>query len=716
MVVSTGLPFPLGATVQADGVNFAVFAANAQALDLCLFDPADPNRETHRARFPKRTDGVWHIFLKGLKAGIPYALRAYGPHQPDRGHRYNPAKLLLDPYAKCLTGPVIGHPLMAGERPDGRPDERDSSGVVPRCMIAGGDDFDWGNDAPPRVGWDRTVIYEAHVRGMTMRHPEVPENLRGTYAGLASEPVLKHLEELGITSIQLLPVQQHIDDLFLVEKNLTNYWGYQTVGYFAPHWEYASDKSACGAVREFKEMVKAFHAVGIEVILDVVYNHTGEGGQGGPALTFRGLDNFIYYRLARHDRERFLDFTGTGNTLDLRHPRVLQLVLDSLRYWVTEMHVDGFRFDLAATLARESDDYDPQGGFFRAVRQDPVLSTVKLIAEPWDTGWGGYQIGNFPEPFVELNGRYRDDVRKFWRGGEGALPDLAARLTGSEDIFGGGRRPQRVINFITCHDGFTLRDLVSYNEKHNLANGEDNRDGEGHNSSWNCGEEGETDQAAVLQLRRRQQRNFLATLFLSQGVPFLLGGDEISRTQGGNNNSYCQDNPVSWFDWTDSTEKQALRRFIRGLIALREQQPVFRKRRFLHGNSMRGGSSRDVLWLDPEGRAMTDADWHDGTQRVLGMLLSGSARSSMSDWRRSRHGQSFLILLNADRRPVDFILPGLASARWQPVLDTRLDDPFAASSGAPLAGRAAAALSSHALLLFRLASGSEMDAQSLPPT
>lgn len=716
MVVSTGLPFPLGATVQADGVNFAVFAANAQALDLCLFDPANPARETHRARFPKRTDGVWHLFMHGLKPGIPYALRAQGPHRPDQGHRYNPAKLLLDPYAKCLTGKVAGHPLMNGEGPDGLPDDRDSSPVVPRCVIADGGDFDWGNDAPPRVSWDRTVIYETHVRGMTMSHPEVPEELRGTYAGMASEPVLKHMEELGITTIQLLPVQQHIDDLFLVEKGLTNYWGYQTVGYFAPHWEYAADKSPGGPMREFKEMVKTFHAAGIEVILDVVYNHTGEGGQGGPTLSFRGLDNFIYYRLARHDRARFLDFTGTGNTLDLRHPRVLQLVLDSLRYWVTEMHVDGFRFDLAATLARESDDYDPQGGFFRAVRQDPILSTVKLIAEPWDTGWGGYQIGNFPEPFVELNGRYRDDVRKFWRGDEGSLPDLAARLTGSEDIFGSGRRPQRGINFITCHDGFTLRDLVSYNDKHNLANGEDNRDGESHNLSWNCGTEGETHQTATLQLRARQQRNFLATLFLSQGVPFLLGGDEISRGQAGNNNAYCQDNKVSWFDWTESGEKNALRRFIRSLIALREQQPVFRKRHFLHGNSMRGGSSRDVLWLDPEGRAMTDADWHDRSQRALGMLLSGSARSSMSDWRRSRHGQSFLMLLNSDRHRIDFVLPGLPTVHWQPVLDTMLDEPFAASAGAPRAGRAVVSLPGHSLLLFRLAAGGEIEAQALPPT
>ena len=714
MVVSTGLPFPLGATVRPDGVNFAVFAANAHALDLCLFDPAAPDRETHRVRFPKRTEGVWHVHVKGLAPDTPYALRAHGPRQLDAGHRYNPAKLLLDPYARAFTASVRGHPAQNGDTADGQPDRRDSAPVVPRCVIGDPGPFDWGNDAPPRVPWDRTVLYEAHVRGLTMRHPEVPEPLRGTYAGMASEPVLRHLLGIGVTSVQILPVHQHIEDLFLLEKGLSNYWGYQTIGFFAPHQAYAADPAPGAVIREFKQMVKAFHAAGLEVILDVVYNHTGEGGQGGACLVFRGLDNFIYYRLARHDRTRFLDFTGTGNTIDMRHPRALQMVLDSLRYWVTEMHVDGFRFDLAATLGRESDDYDPQGGFFRAVRQDPVLSTVKLIAEPWDPGWGGYQLGNFPEPFVELNGRYRDDVRKFWKGEGGAISDFAARLTGSEDIFGDGRRrPQRGINFITCHDGFTLRDLVSYDEKHNLENGEDNRDGESHNLSWNCGAEGTTADPAILDLRARQQRNLVATLFLSQGVPFLLGGDEISRSQGGNNNAYCQDNPISWFDWETRADRPDLRAFIRRLIALRVQEPVFRKRHFLHGNSLRGGTSRDVLWLAPDGRAMTDADWHDHGRKSLGMLLGGSARSSMSDWRRSRHGQTFLLLFHAGGAPVSFILPGEKACRWQPVLDTTGEEPFSVESSEALAGGASTALEPHSMRVYRLTAGSELQAQSL---
>ena len=713
MVVSTGLPFPLGATVRSGGVNFAIFAANATALDLCLFDPRDPARETHRVRFPKRTEGVWHVFIEGLPPEIPYALRAHGPYHLPDGHRYNPAKLLLDPYARAFTSDVAGHPVQNVETAEGIPDRRDSAGVLPRCLIDGGETFDWQGDKPPRVPWDRTVIYETHVRGMTMRHPEVQEALRGTYAGLASEAVLHHLRGIGVTTVQLMPVHQHVDDLFLREKGLSNYWGYQSIGYFAPQHSYAADSSPGAVIREFKEMVKAFHAAGIEVILDVVYNHTGEGGQGGASIVFRGLDNFIYYRLARHERARFLDFTGTGNTIDMRHPRALQLVLDSLRYWVTEMHVDGFRFDLAATLGRESDDYDPQGGFFRAVRQDPVLSTVKLIAEPWDPGWGGYQLGNFPEPFVELNGRYRDDVRKYWKGDEGALPDLAARLTGSEDIFGDGRRrPQRGINFITCHDGFTLRDLVSYQEKHNLANGEDNRDGENHNQSWNCGAEGETTDAAVLALRARQQRNLVATLFLSQGVPFLLGGDEISRTQGGNNNAYCQDNEVSWFDWAGKTGRPDMRAFIHRLIELRVREPVFRKRHFLHGNSLHGGASRDVLWLAPEGRAMTDADWHDPGRKSLGMLLTGSARSSMSDWRRSRHGRTFLLLFHAGSEDQKFILPGEKACRWQPVLDTCRDDPFAVEKNHALHGGGVSTLGSHSLRVYRLTAGNELQAQS----
>ena len=716
MRVFTGLPFPFGASVREDGVNFAVYAANAQALDLCLFDPADPGREIARVRFPKRTAGIWHVWVRGLAPDVPYALRAHGPWAPDRGHLYNPKKLLLDPYARCLTGPVLGHPNLLGKAPDGSPDLRDSAAVMPRCLTCAGL-FDWGQDRPPRVTWDQTVVYETHVRGLTMRHPGVPDHLRGTYAGLACEPVLRHLEELGVTTLQLLPVQQHIDDQFLLDQGLTNYWGYQTVGYFAPHWEYAADRSPGGPVREFREMVRALHAAGFEVILDVVYNHTGEGAPGGSMVSFRGLDNFDYYRVARHDRSRYLDFTGTGNTLDLRQTCSLKLVLDSLRHWVTEMHVDGFRFDLASALARESDDFDPNGGFFRALRQDPVLSTVKLIAEPWDTGWGGYRLGGFPEPFCELNGRFRDDVRSFWHGTPGSLPALASRLTGSEDVFGETRRPQHGLNFVTCHDGFTLRDLVSYNEKRNQANGEKNEDGENHNLSWNCGIEGPTDDPRVLALRARQQRNHLATLLLSQGVPFLLGGDEIDRTQGGNNNAYCQDNEVSWLDWRPTPHAEALRHFVSRLIQLRKTHPVFRKRRFLHGNFLRGSTSRDVLWLTPEGLAMTDADWHDSARQALGMLLSGSARSAMSDWRRSRHGASFLMLLNAEGRSRVFRLPGAGETVWQPVLDTVLDDPFRASHNAPHGGGTILTVESHSLTLLQLARGTEHEAQTLaaPP-
>ncbi len=713
MRVATGLPFPLGASLHQDGVNFAVQAAHAQALDLCLFDPRDPGREICRARFPRCTAGVWHVLVQGLSPDVPYALRAHGPWAPEHGHRYNARKLLLDPYARALTGPVAGHPALVDHTPGGSPDPRDSAPFLPRCLV-GPDRFDWGHDAPPRVRWDQTVIYETHVRGLTLRHPDVPAPLRGTFAGLASAPMLRHFQELGVTTLQLLPVHQHIDDLALRAQGLTNYWGYQTVGFFAPHWEYAADRSPGGASREFREMVRALHAAGIEVILDVVYNHTGESTPAGSTVSFRGLDNLGYYRVSRHDRTRYLDFTGTGNTLDLRQPAVLRLVLDSLRHWVTGMHVDGFRFDLATTLARESDDYDPNGGFFRALRQDPVLSSVKLIAEPWDVGWGGYQLGNFPEPFCELNGRFRDDVRAFWRGGPAALPALASRLTGSEQIFGETRRPQHSVNFITCHDGFTLRDLVSYDTKHNEANGEGNRDGESQNHSWNCGHEGPTDDPAILALRARQQRNHLATLFLSQGVPFLLGGDEANRTQRGNNNAYCQDNEVSWVDWEEAAAHPDLRVFIRRLVDLRRAHPVFRKRRFLHGNFLRGSSSRDVLWLTPEGRAMTDADWHDQARRALGMLLGGSARSAMSDWRRSRHGASFLMLLNADNSDHPFLLPGNPQVIWQPVLDTFLGDPFQATRDAAHHGQTSRSVTAHSLVLLRLAQGSEHEAQALP--
>ena len=712
MRIRAGLPFPLGATLSEGGVNFAVYAGNAHALDLCLFDLDEPLREVARVRFPKRTRGVFHVHVEGIGAGTPYALRVHGPWNPEEGHLYNSAKLLLDPYARDLTGVVEGNPVFSGEAEGGGPDPRDSAARLPRCRVLD-NTFDWGGDRPPRTPWDRTVIYETHVRGMTMTHPDVEQELRGTFAGMASPPVVSHLKRLGVTAVQMLPVQQHIDDLFLLEKGLTNYWGYQSVGFFTPQWDYAADRSPGGPAREFKAMVKALHGAGLEVILDVVYNHTGSGGVGGPHICFRGLDNRAYYRLAPENLRNYVDFTGTGNTTDMRHPRVLQLVLDSLRYWVTEMHVDGFRFDLAATLGRESDDFDPNGAFFRALAQDPVLSGVKLIAEPWDVGWGGYQLGGFPEPWGELNGRFRDDIRRFWRGDPGTLPDLASRLTGSADLFG-GRRPQASVNFLTCHDGLPLYDLVSYEGKYNEANGEDNRDGEADNHSWNCGAEGETDDPGILALRARQRRNFLATTLLSQGVPFVLGGDEILRTQGGNNNAYCQDNEVSWFDWTSDPDKERQTEFFASLIRLRQAEPVFRKRRFLHGNFLRGDQSRDVVWLTPEGRAMSDHDWGQEGRRALGVLLVGSARSSMDDWRLRRHGSTFLMLLNAEPLDRPFLLPGNPKVGWQPVFDTCLERPFEAGGHPDHPGHTPVVVRGHSFVLLRLASGSEHEAQILP--
>ncbi len=712
--IVAGHPFPLGATPRNGGVNFAIFSENSSAMDVCLFDPNDPQREIARIRCPRRTTGVWHVFVPGISVGAHYGLRAYGPYEPENGYRFNPHKLLVDPYAKLLTKTLEGAPELSGSLPDGSMEMTDTAPLMPRCVVID-DGFDWQGDTHQLIPMAETIIYETHVKGITKLHPGVPEELRGTYAGLASDAARKHLRELGVTSVQLMPVHFHLDDEFLVERGLTNYWGYQSLGFFAPHIEYAADKFGDGPVREFKGMVKALHSDGIEVILDVVYNHTCEGNHLGPTLCFRGLDNHAYYRLERGHVDRYADMTGTGNTLDTRHPRVLQMVLDSLRYWVTEMHVDGFRFDLAATLGRESDGFSRNGAFFRAIQQDPVLSTVKLIAEPWDTGYGGYQVGNFPEPFSELNGKYRDHVRSFWKGDQGELANLASRLTGSEDFYGSFVQPIHSVNFITCHDGFTLRDLVSYNDKHNEANNEGNRDGEAHNASWNHGVEGSTNDPEILALRRRQQRNFIATLFLSQGVPFLLAGDELGRTQGGNNNAYCQDNEVSWVNWELDEDGKDLHQFTRRLIDLRKKHSIFSKSRYLHGNSLRGTMARDVLWLTVDGSPMQISDWHTLENHSMGMLLSGLAHSQKRDWKVSRQDRCFLVLVHAGRVSQTFRLPGATNVLWEPIIHTADHNGFFDVPQPQLSAGQSFSMIPYSLALFRLARGTELEAQA-PPT
>ncbi|HEV2704468.1 MAG TPA: glycogen debranching protein GlgX, partial [Pyrinomonadaceae bacterium] len=614
MQVWPGQPYPLGAMWDGSGVNFALFSENATGVELCLFDARDPSRERARIRLTEQTDLVWHCYLPEARPGQLYGYRVEGPYEPRLGHRFNPSKLLLDPYAKAIAGNVnwteavfgytIGHELADLSR-----DERDSAADVPKCVVVD-PAFTWGGDQHPRTPWHKTLIYEMHVKGFTALHPEVPEALRGTYAGMTHPSVVSYLKALGITAVELLPVHHFISDKFLKERGLTNYWGYNSIGFFAPDVRFSSSGELGQQVAEFKTMVKTLHREGIEVILDVVYNHTGEGNQLGSTLCFRGIDNASYYRLVPGDERYYVDYTGCGNTLNMTHPRTLQLIMDSLRYWVLEMHVDGFRFDLASALARELHEVDRLGAFFDIIHQDPVLSQVKLIAEPWDLGEGGYQVGNFPVLWAEWNGVYRDVVRSFWRSEGGHIDSMAYRLTGSSDLYEhGGRRPYASINFVTAHDGFTLNDLVSYNEKHNEANGEENRDGENHNRSWNCGIEGETDDPRVLTLRARQRRNFLATLLRSQGVPMLQAGDERARTQRGNNNAYCQDNEISWLDWTLDEERGDLLEFTRLLIRLFHKHPVLRRRKFFQGRKIRGSEAKDVSWFRPDGAEKRDADW-----------------------------------------------------------------------------------------------------------
>jgi glycogen operon protein len=667
-----GWPYPLGATWDGQGVNFAVFSAHASAVQVCLYT-GDSQRETARFNLPEVTGQVWHGYVPGLKPGQCYGLRVSGPYQPQQGHRFNPNKLLLDPYARAIAGKIdwkdgdllFGY-VVGSPEADLTLDRRDSAPSLPKCVVID-PAFDWDDDAPPRIPWTDTVLYEMHVKGLTARHPHVPPELRGTYSALTCEPVLDHLRKLNITTVELLPVQQFLVDRHLAEKGLTNYWGYNTIGFFAPDALYASGGVQGQQVVEFKRMVKSLHSAGLEVVLDVVYNHTGEGQQLGPTVTFRGLDNAAYYRLAS-DRRYYVDFTGTGNTLDLRHPAVLQLIMDSLRYWVTEMHVDGFRFDLATSLAREQHDFDPGAAFLDILRQDPVLSQVKLIAEPWDVGDGGYQVGAFPPGWREWNGKYRDSVRDLWRG-EGGLGEFAARFTGSSDLFRhNGRPPTASINFVTAHDGFTLRDLVTYNEKHNDANGEDNRDGESHNRSWNCGYEGPVDDAEINALRARQQRNLLVTLLLSQGVPMLLGGDELGRTQLGNNNAYCQDNELSWFDW-DSVDGDLLA-FTQRLVAFRRQHPVFSQRHWLRGRPIRGIGLSDIVWFGPDGDEMEERDWHNG-YRALAVFMNGMGIQGLRDEGRRLVDDSFYLVFNHGAEPVTFSLPTSDwLTHWEKVLDS----------------------------------------------
>ena len=681
MRVWPGEGYPLGATVVGDGVNFALFSEVATRVELCLFD--DEGGEV-RVDLPEVNAHCWHGLLPDVGPGQRYGYRVHGPYAPGQGHRGNPAKLLVDPYAKAVDGGVRWDDAVYGYRmggdgdggpPGDEPDGRDSAPYVPKAVVVD-TAFDWGDDRSPRTPMHETVIYEAHVKGLTARHPAVPEGKRGTYAGLAHPDVLDHLLGLGVTAVELLPVQHHVDDRFLVERGLTNYWGYQPIGYLAPHAEYSSAGPRGEQVVEFKQMVQALHAAGIEVILDVVYNHTAEGDHTGPTLAFRGIDNAAYYRLG-DDGRTYVDYTGTGNSLNMRHPHVLQLIMDSLRYWVTEMHVDGFRFDLAATLARELHDVDRLSGFFDLIHQDPVVSQVKLIAEPWDLGEGGYQVGNFPPLWSEWNGKYRDTVRDLWRGQPATIAEFAYRFTGSSDLYGDdGRRPMASVNFVTAHDGFTLADLVSYERKHNEANGEGNRDGTDDNRSWNGGVEGPTDDPAVLAVRRRQQRNFLATLLLSQGVPMILGGDELGRTQRGNNNAYGQDNEVSWFDWSDDDERRALLDFTRRLTAFRHRHPVLRRRRFFHGRPIHGSGVSDVAWFTIHGEEMTDTDWSNGFAKSLAVFLNGSALPDRGPHGEALSDDDVLVCFNAHEGALPFVLPPERWGRaWVVELDTAAPDP-----------------------------------------
>lgn len=671
-----GSPYPLGATYDGKGVNFSLYAENATGVELCLFGDTNDPAESQKIPIRERTHQIWHIYIPGIHPGQLYGYRVHGPYEPNQGLRFNPNKLLIDPYAKAIAGTLewddalfgyqIGHP-----EADLSFSETDSAPFIPKCVVVD-DTFDWGNDRPPRTPMHQSIIYETHVKGFTALHPDIPESIRGTYAALAHPVTIDYLTSLGITAIELMPIHHFISDRHLQDKGLTNYWGYNSIGFFAPDVRYASKGIHGEQVREFKEMVKALHQAGIEVILDVVYNHTGEGNEMGPTLSFRGIDNSAYYRLA-DDPRYYMDYTGTGNTLNARLPSVLRLIMDSLRYWIEEMHVDGFRFDLASTLARELHAVNKLSSFFDVIHQDPVISQAKLIAEPWDVGEGGYQVGEFPAGWAEWNGKYRDCIRDYWIGADSMLGEFAERLTGSSDLYKDDyRNPAASINFITAHDGFTLHDLVSYNDKHNEANGEDNEDGESHNRSWNCGAEGPTEDEEVNTLRAKQKRNLLSTLFLSQGVPMLVAGDEMGRTQQGNNNAYCQDNTISWLDWKAADQK--LLDFTRQLIAFRKAHPTFCRRKWFQGRPIKGIGLEDIAWFLPEGNEMDDQHWENDFARSLAVYLNGQGIPSLDNEGHKITDDSFYILFNAYWENINYKLPSSRYGKsWVKIIDSNED-------------------------------------------
>jgi isoamylase len=672
-----GTPYPQGATWDGKGVNFSLFSASSEAVDLCLFESPESKVESKRIRFKERTNGVWHIYIPDLKPGVLYGYRVHGPYDPQKGLRFNPNKLLLDPYAKAIGRELIWADEVFGYK-IGDPqedlsfDDRDSAAFAPLGVVTDST-FDWSGEERPNVSWSETIIYEAHVRGFTKRHPDIPEKIRGTYKAMASDAAIRHLKTLGVTTVELMPVHHFVHDRHLLDKGLRNYWGYNTLGFFAPQASYSSDRDGVGAVKEFKEMVKRLHNAGFEVVLDVVYNHTAEGNHAGPTLSFRGIDNMAYYRTVTDDARHYMDYTGCGNTLNMVTPHSLQFLMDSLRYWVTEMHVDGFRFDLASALARELKEVNQLGPFFDTLYQDPTLATTKLIAEPWDLGEGGYQVGNFPVRWTEWNGRYRDHVRKFWKGDMGLHSEIATRLQGSADLYEhSGRHPSASINFVTAHDGFTLNDLVTYQEKHNEANQDNNRDGTDDNNAWNCGVEGPTDDRAINELRERQKRNLWCTLLLAQGVPMVCSGDECGRTQRGNNNAYCQDNELAWFDWTWDERRTQFFKFACRVVALRRSHPSFRRRRFKDDNPQTPASRESVRWFRADGKEMEADDWENGGwMRTLGMFMDGNAPEIRDPDGLEIQDNNYLVLLNAYHEPVAFkIPPSLSKNRWKMTLDT----------------------------------------------
>jgi isoamylase len=702
MRILPGRPYPLGATWDGAGVNFALFSENAKRVELCLFDDPAADKESQRIEMTDHTDQVWHCYVPAALPGQLYGYRVHGPYEPANGHRFNPNKVALDPYAKAIGRDLKWDDALFGYtigQDDLSFDDRDSAAFAPLAAVVD-PAFTWGDDRPPRTPWHKTFIYELHTKGFTKLMSGVPEKLRGTYAGLASEAAIQHLQGLNVTAVEIMPVHHHVDDRHLLERGLSNYWGYNTLAFFAPNLRYALNDSPIEAAKQFKMMVRSLHAAGIEVILDVVYNHTAEGNQLGPTLSMRGIDNASYYRLSPEDRRYYMDFTGCGNTLNMVHPRVLQLIMDSLRYWVLEMHVDGFRFDLASTLARELFAVNKLGAFFDIIHQDPVLSQVKLIAEPWDVGEGGYQVGNFPVLWTEWNGKYRDTVRKFWKGDGGTASEFATRLSGSSDLYEqSGRRPYASINFVTCHDGFTLADLVSYNHKHNEANGENNRDGADDNDSWNCGAEGPTDDPEILALRAKQRRNLLATLFLSQGVPMMCSGDEVGHSQKGSNNAYCQDNETTWINWELNDEQREFLDFVRKVTRLWRTQPVFQRRRFFQGRGIRGSEIKDISWFDPSGKEMADEAWNAGFVRCLGVRLAGDLIGDVDERGDPIIGETLLVLLNAHHDGIPFALPIAKDEHyWELLFDT------AKSTAEPMAreGKEPYSLDGRSLAVFRI--------------